>query len=71
MFPQHRLGGPSCRKSPELANGDYSDVKVVTPYGDIEWHKLSLLSDAEMKTLMIDVVDHCYDFLMELCSPQG
>ena len=31
----------------------------------------SRISDQEMKLLMIDVVDHCYDFLMELCSPHG
>jgi hypothetical protein len=31
----------------------------------------SRISDQEMKVLMIDVVDHCYDFLMELCSPHG
>jgi hypothetical protein len=31
----------------------------------------AVLSDQEMKVLMIDVVDHCYDFLMELCSPHG
>jgi hypothetical protein len=24
-----------------------------------------------MKALMIDVVDHCYDFLMTLCSTHG
>jgi hypothetical protein len=27
--------------------------------------------DEEMKALMIDVVDYCYDFLMGLCSPHG
>ena len=44
---------------------------MVTPYGEIQWDRLSRLSDAEMKALMIDVVDHCYDFLVELCSPYG
>jgi hypothetical protein len=24
-----------------------------------------------MKALMTDVVDYCFDFLMELCSPHG
>jgi hypothetical protein len=43
-------------------------VKLISPYGEIQWDRLSRLSDAEMKALMIDVVDHCYDFLMELCS---
>jgi len=27
------------------------------------------IDDQEMQDLMIDVVDRCYDFLMELCSP--
>jgi hypothetical protein len=43
-------------KVPSSRTGDYSDVKAITPYGEIEWDKLSRLSDAEMKRLMIDVV---------------
>ena len=58
-------------KVPSSQTGDYSEVKAITPYGEIEWDNLSRLSDAEMKRLMIDVVDHCYDFVMELCSPRG
>lgn len=58
-------------KVPSSQTGDYSDVKVVTPYGEIQWDRLSRLSDAEMKALMIDVVNHCYDFLIELRSPKG
>jgi hypothetical protein len=58
-------------KVPSSQTGDYSDVKVVTPYGEIQWNRLSRLSDEEMKALMMDVVDHCYDFIVELCSPQG
>jgi hypothetical protein len=46
-------------KVPSSPIGDYSDVKVVTPSREIEWDELSRLSDAEMKRLMIDVVDHC------------
>ena len=34
-------------------------------------HATDRISDEEMKALMTDVVDHCYDFLMELCSPHG
>src|SRR5262245_22778380 len=49
--------------SPSSETGDYSDVKVVSPYGEIPWNRLSRLSDKEMKELMIDVVDRCYDFL--------
>jgi ligand-binding SRPBCC domain-containing protein len=43
--------------------GDYSDVKVVSPFGEISWAKVSRLSDEEMKALMIDVVNHSYAFL--------
>jgi len=57
---------------PSSETGNYSDVKVVSPHGEIPWNKLSRLSDAEMRELMIDVVDHCYTFLSELfASPHG
>ena len=55
-------------KVPSSQAGDHYDVKVITPYGEIQWDRLSRISDAEMKALMIDVVDHCYVFLIELCS---
>jgi len=48
---------------PASATGDYSDVKVVTPYGEIPWARLSRISDEEMKALMIDVVDRVYTLL--------
>jgi hypothetical protein len=51
---------------PSSQSGDYSDVKVVTPYGEISWERLGRFSDDEMKVLMIDVVDRCYEFLSEL-----
>jgi hypothetical protein len=50
---------------------DYSDVKVVSPDGEIGWERLSRLSDEEMKALMIDVVNHRCDFLKTLCGPFG
>jgi hypothetical protein len=49
--------------SPASAVGDYSDVKVVTPYGEIPWSRVSRLCDEEMKGLMIEVVDRVYTFL--------
>ncbi|GEM_PF-502163 len=49
--------------SPETAVGDYSDVKVVTPYGEIPWSQLSRIDDEEMKGLMIQVVDRLYTIL--------
>ena len=45
---------------------DYSDVKVVSPYGEIAWNNLSRLNDHEMKALMIDVVNRCDTFLAGL-----
>jgi ligand-binding SRPBCC domain-containing protein len=52
--------------TPSSAAGDYSDVKVVSPFGEIPWTKVSRLSDEEMKALMIDVVNHCYEFVSKL-----
>ncbi len=49
--------------TPESPAGDYSDVKVVSPLGEIPWAKLSRISDAEMKGLMIEVVDRVFTFL--------
>ena len=49
---------------PTSAVGDYSDVKVVTPYGEIPWSRLSRLCDEEMKSLMIEVVNRVYTILM-------
>lgn len=51
---------------PQTETGDYSDVRVVDADRDIPWSQLSRFSDREMKTLMIEVVDHCYDFLTTL-----
>ena len=40
--------------------------------GELEnLHAEGRLDDQEMKALMIEVVDQCYDVLMELCSPHG
>ena len=52
-------------KVPDSKSGDYSDVVVHTPYGEIPWNDLSRISDAEMKKLMIDVVNHTYHFIQE------
>jgi len=47
---------------PSSQAGDFSDVKVVTPYGEIPWARLSRISVAEMKVLMIDVVDRVFTY---------
>lgn len=44
--------------------GDYSDVKVVTPYGEIPWTEVSRITDEEMKELMIAVTDSIYTGLV-------
>src|SRR5262249_52592487 len=49
--------------TPSSKTGDYSDVKVVTPYGEIPWNKLSRISDEEMKCFMKEVVNYLYTFL--------
>lgn len=51
---------------PDSKSGDYSDVVVSTPYSEIPWNQLSKISDAEMKVLMQDVVNHTYRFIQEL-----
>ncbi len=54
--------------TPSSQAGDYSDVVVKTPFGEIPWSKVSRLSDEEMKTLMIDVVNRTYMLLQTLFS---
>ena len=51
---------------PSSQSGDYGDVKVVTPYGEIPWTRLGRISDEEMKALMIDIVNKTYTFLRYL-----
>ena len=52
--------------APSSKAGDYSDVVVHTPFGEIPWARLSRLDDEEMKVLMIDVVDKTYQFIRRL-----
>lgn len=42
-------------KSPITKTGDYSDVKVVFPGGEIAWPELSKISDQEMRKMMIEI----------------
>ncbi|SFG37261.1 hypothetical protein SAMN05518801_12037 [Novosphingobium sp. CF614] len=52
--------------TPGTAVGDFSDVKVVTPFGDIPWNQLSRITDEEMKALMIEVVNKVYTFIIHM-----
>lgn len=48
---------------PSSKTGDYTDVKVVSPYGEIPWANFSRISDEEMKALMIEVVDRVFTIM--------
>ena len=54
-----------CGIFPSSLKGDYTDVKVVSPYGEIEWNKLSRISDKEMRVLMLDVENNVKQFLID------
>ena len=51
---------------PSSETGDYSDVKVVSPFGDIPWKRLSRLNNAEITELTVDAAERCYSFLSDL-----
>jgi len=52
--------------SPSSKTGDYTDVKVVSPYGEIAWNRVSRISDEEMQRLSEDIVNRLYTFLFHL-----
>ena len=56
---------------PDSATGDYTDVKVVSPYGEIPWNKASRISDAEMRSLMRQCVNRVYTYLLHLETSRG
>ena len=53
---------------PSSKTGDYTDVKVVSPYGEIAWNRLGRISDEEMKRLSEDIVNRLYTFLFHLLT---
>jgi hypothetical protein len=55
---------------PSSKAGDFSDVNVVTPYGEIPWNKLSRIRDDEMRDFMKQVVDKLYTVLLRLDDPE-
>ena len=57
--------------TPSSQTGDYTDVVVRSPYGEVPWLRLSRLSDEEMKALMIDVVNKTYRALTLLFDSQA
>jgi hypothetical protein len=65
-FRNSRLEELHAGTIPSSRAGDFSDVKVVSPLGEIAWDDFGRLSDDEMKALMIDVVNRCDRFLAGL-----
>lgn len=53
-------------KSPSSNTGDYSDVKVVSPGGEIPWNKLSRINQAEMGQIKDDARKAFSDMLILL-----
>ncbi len=53
---------------PDSKTGDYTDVKVVSPYGEISWNRVGRISDAEMKQLIEDIVNRLYTYLFHLLT---
>lgn len=51
---------------PSSKTGDYTDVKVVSPYGEIAWNQVSRISDEEIQRLSEDIVNRLYTFLFYL-----
>ncbi len=55
---------------PSSETGDYEDVKVVSPYGESPWNRLSRLNNDEMKILIKEVVNKLYTFFERQDDPE-
>jgi len=55
---------------PASKAGDFTDVVVQTPYGEIPWNNLSRIDNIEMKTLMMNVFNKTYQFVQDLFNEQ-
>ena len=56
---------------PVTKTGDYSDVVVLDAEGrKIPWNEVSHIDDAQMRTLMKDVVNQLYTFQMRSGEPE-
>jgi hypothetical protein len=67
---QHLHRGCSRRRGAVLQSSDFSDAKLVTPYGEIPWNKLSRIRNDEMREFMRQVVDRLYTVLLRLDDPE-
>ena len=54
---------------PFSETGDYSDVRVVTPQGEIPWADVSHISNDAMRALMKEAVNKIYTILLRLEDP--
>ncbi|MCK5284658.1 MAG: hypothetical protein KAJ86_03635 [Alphaproteobacteria bacterium] len=51
---------------PVTKTGDYSDVKIIDADGnEIPWNEASRISNAEMKTLMKQIVNRLYTYFIQ------
>lgn len=53
-------------EGPSSKTGDFTDVKVVSPYGEIPWAELSRITDDEMRGMMIRAVNMVFTILWEM-----
>lgn len=51
---------------PSTKTGDYSDVKVVTPYGEIPWNDLSRFNDKEIREVMLEIETKLHNIFSSL-----
>jgi len=54
---------------PQSKTGDYSDVIVQTPFGDIPWNDISRINDDEMEAFNKEVSNLIYTYLQCLLNP--
>lgn len=57
-------------KTPRTLTGDFSDVKVITPSGEIAWNDVSRISNDEMQRLMKEVVNKLFTALVRIDDPE-
>ncbi len=63
---RNRLEDIHCGTFPSSKSGDGTDIKAVSPYGEIPWNRLGRISDDEMKRINKGAVDYVYNFLTNL-----
>src|SRR5215467_2359397 len=54
------------RLAKKIAHDCYRDTKTLE-----NMHAANLITDDEMKAIMTEATDKCYDLVLDLCSPHG